>query len=262
MILGRFRLDGQVAVVTGAGRGIGRAIALALGEAGATVVCAARTTVEIERTAATIAASGGHGSIAPTDVTSPVARDALIAKTLAEHGGIDVLVNVAGGSPPRVALATDDAALEEAFRFNCGSAFALSRAAAPHMLARGRGSIVNISSAMSHVVDSGFVAYGAAKAALDHLTRLLGYEWAPKIRVNAIAVGAVETDALTPFLAMDGLRAAMEAKTPMARIGQPEDIAAMALFLASPAADWITGKVFEVDGGAPGSTWPLRIPGY
>jgi 7-alpha-hydroxysteroid dehydrogenase len=129
------------------------------------------------------------------------------------------------------------------------------------MVKNGTGAVANISSAMSHLVDVGFVAYGTAKAALCHMTRLLAHEWAPKIRVNAIAVGATVTDALGPFLAAaEGLREKMEAMTPMARLGEPEDIALAVLYLASPASDWVTGKVFEVDGGTIASNWPFKMP--
>ncbi len=113
---------------------------------------------------------------------------------------------------------------------------------------------------MSHLVDSGFVAYGTSKAALNHMTRLLAYEWAPKIRVNAIAAGATMTDALEAFVNMGDLIQQMEALTPLGRLAQPEDIAAAALFLSSPAGSWITGKVLEVDGGTIATNWPIKIP--
>jgi NADH-quinone oxidoreductase subunit B len=157
-----------------------------------------------------------------------------------------------------IALATDDATLEAAFHFNVTSAFHLARALAPALAARG-GSIVNISSAMSHRVDSGFVAYGAAKAALDHLTRLLAHEWAPKIRVNAVAAGATRTEALSFVTAMPELEAGMVEKTPLARLGEAEDIAAAVLFFASPASGYVTGQVLAVDGGAPTSVWPMPM---
>ena len=122
--------------------------------------------------------------------------------------------------------------------------------------------MLNISSALSHLIEKPFVAYGTAKAALNHMTRLLAYEFAPRIRVNAIAVGSVETDALSPFLkARPDLKTKMEEMTPMKRIGTPEDIAAAALYLTSPAASWVTGKVFEVDGGTFTSNWPLDLSG-
>ena len=105
----------------------------------------------------------------------------------------------------------------------------------------------------------GFVAYTTAKAALAHMTKVLGAEFAPKVRVNAIAVGAVETSALVPFLTED-LKTAMVKLHPMGRLGQVEDIAACALYLASPAASWVTGKLFEVDGGADSHTWPFDPP--
>src|SRR5690606_3038720 len=124
-----------------------------------------------------------------------------------------------------------------------------ARACAPH-LAKSAGSIVNVSSAMSHRVDSGFVAYGTAKAALDHLTRLLAHEWAPKIRVNAIAVGATRTEALAFVTQMPGIEDGMVARTPMGRLGEPDDIALAAVYLASPASAWVTGQVLAVDGGA------------
>ena len=256
-------LEGRVAIVTGAGRGIGRGIALALGEVGAKVVCAARTKAQVDAVAAELEAGGGASLAAVCDVNEAEQLRALVDHTLERFERIDVLINNAGGTAPLIALQTSDEVLEQAFHFNCTSAFALSRLCIPHMLDKDGGSIVNISSAMSHLVDSGFVAYGTAKAALNHMTRLLACEFAPRVRVNALAVGAVSTDALALLLSMGGdIEEQMVARTPMGRIGTTEDVALAALYLATPASDWVTGKVFEIDGGAVDSTWPLKIKGY
>jgi 7-alpha-hydroxysteroid dehydrogenase len=261
MILDRFRLTDKVAVVTGAGRGIGRAIAVAFAEAGAHVTCAARTAVQIEEVAGRIRALGRRALAVPCDVNVGAQISAVVERTLAELGRIDVLVNNAGGFPPSPALEQTEDGFEMAFHFNVTSAFQLSRLAIPHMIEVG-GAIVNISSGLAHLVESGFVAYGTSKAALSHMTRLLAFEFAPHVRVNALEVGATETDALVPFLASGDLRAQMEALTPMARLGTPEDIAAAALYLASPAASWVTGKIFEIDGGTIASNWPLKIAAF
>jgi 7-alpha-hydroxysteroid dehydrogenase len=111
------------------------------------------------------------------------------------------------------------------------------------------------------MVEPGFVAYGTAKAALSHMTRMLACEFAPYVRVNALAVGATLTDALAPFLdAAEDLRKQMVALTPMGRLGEPEDIALAVLYLASPASSWVTGKIFEIDGGTVASNWPFKMP--
>lgn len=261
MILDSFRMTDQVALVTGGSRGIGRAVAIAFAEAGADVVVAARRADVLDEVTREIRARGRRALAVPTDVTVAAQLDALLDRTLEAFGRLDVLVNNAGGYPPTIALAVTDEEFEAAFRFNVTAPLHLSRKAAPHLARDGRGSIVNISSAMSHLVDTGFVAYGSSKAALDHMTRLLAHEWAPKVRVNAVAAGATITDALEAFVSMDDLKARMEAMTPMARLGAPEDIAAAVLFLASPAASWVTGKVLEVDGGTVASNWPYKIPG-
>ncbi|MEM1033512.1 MAG: glucose 1-dehydrogenase [Myxococcota bacterium] len=261
MLLDRFRLEDKVVVVTGGGRGIGRGIALGFGEAGAKVVVAARRRHTLDEVVSALAERGADGLAVPTDVNEPEALDALVAQTLERFGHIDILVNNAGGTPPLIALQTSDETFAQAFHFNVTTAFSLSRRVIPHLLERG-GCILNISSAMSHLVDSGFVSYGTAKAALNHLTRLLAAEFAPKVRVNALAVGAVVTDALEAVTQMASLREAMIDKTPMSRLGTVDDVAAVALLLCSDAGSWVTGKVYEVDGGAVDSTWPMKIPGY
>jgi 7-alpha-hydroxysteroid dehydrogenase len=249
VILDDFRLDGTVAVVTGAGKGIGAGTARALAEAGAAVVCAARTEADVEAVAADVRAAGGHALAVPTDVTDPEQRARLVDTTAAELGRLDVLVNNAGGWNPRPLLETSEAALEAAFRFNVTSAFALTKLAVPHLAAHGRGSVVNISSRAASMVQPCFTAYAAAKAALSMLTRAMAPELAPKVRVNAIEVGGVETDALAHVLTDASVRERLERNTPMQRVGRTEDIAACVLYLASPAAAWVTGKVFEIDGG-------------
>jgi 7-alpha-hydroxysteroid dehydrogenase len=196
----------------------------------------------------------------PTDVTVGSQLDALVRTTLADVGRIDVVVNVAGGTPPTAALGVTNDEFLDAFKFNVGAAFHLSRSAAPHMAKVGGGAIVNISSALSHRVESGFVAYGTTKTALNHMTRLLAYEWAPKIRVNAVAAGATRTEALEAVLPIEGVEQEMAARTPLGRIGEPNDIALAALYLASPASSFVTGQIIEVDGGAPASVWPIPIP--
>jgi len=259
-MLDRFRMDGKVAIVTGAGRGIGAATALGLAEAGADVVLAARTAEQLEAVAEQARAHGGRALAVPTDVVENDQLVALVDRTMADLGRIDVVVNNAGGTTPRPFLDTSPGFLERAFHFNTTTAFVLSKAAVPHMLEQGSGAIVNISSAIGRLRDRGFVAYGTAKAALTHMTRLMAADLAPKVRVNAIAVGSVATSALETVLTDDGLRTQMVEGTPLKRLGEPDDIALCALYLASSASSFVTGKLFEVDGGLEEANLALGLP--
>ena len=197
MILDRFKVTDKVAIVTGAGRGIGRGIALALAEAGADVVCAARSIDQLEDTASEIRGRGRRCLVVPTDVTERPQLEALVEAAMGEFGRIDILVNNAGGWPPQPLLRTSEKAFEQAFRFNVTSAFLMTRFAVPHMVeTAGAGAIVNISSRAGSMVQAGFTSYGTSKAALSFMTKMMAPELAPKVRVNAIEVGGVETDAL------------------------------------------------------------------
>ena len=260
MLMDRFRLDGQVALVTGSGRGIGRGCALAFAEQGAHIVCSARTQEQIADTAAQARAHGVDALAQTADVSDPDQLDALVKAAVDRFGRLDILVNNAGGSPPSPALSTSDAMFNKSFQFNVTTAFSLTRRVVPEMLKHGGGSIVNISSAAARMPQKAFAAYGTAKAALSFLTKQLGQEFAPRVRVNAIEVGSVATSALLPFLD-DSTREKMEALTPMKRLGEVEDIALAALYLASPASSWVTGKTFEVDGGTETTNWPFEMPG-
>ena len=249
-LLDKFRLDGQVAVITGAGKGIGASIARAFAEAGADVVIGARTEADLARVAQEVSALGRRALAVPTNVMEPVQLQQLVDRARAEFGRIDILVNNAGGFPPKPIAQTTVKEFEYAFRFNVSSAFELSRLCAPLMVeTAGGGAILNISSIAGHKPAPWFSAYGTAKSALSMLTRELAQEFAPKVRVNAISVGGIATDALAVVLTNDELRAQFEANTPMGRAGTVEDIAACALYLASPAGGWVTGKIFQVDGG-------------
>lgn len=260
MLLDRFSLNDKVAIVTGAGRGIGAGCALAFAEAGADVVIAARTKEQLEDVANQAADRGRRALGVPCDVSDLANLELIVDQALNEFGRIDVVVNNAGGAMPQPFLDTSEKALEGAFHFNVTTAFTLSKLAVPHMLARDGGSIVNISSAMGRLTDRGYAAYGTAKGALSHLTRLMASDLAPRIRVNGIAVGSVATSALEIVLTNDDLRNEMVAKTPLRRLGETDDIAIAALYLASPASSFVTGKVLEVDGGIEYPNLALNLP--
>ena len=248
-ILDRFRLDQQVALVTGSGRGIGAATALAYADAGADVVLSARTVSQLEETAEKIRAKGRRALVVPCDVLEASARAELVDRAIAEFGRLDILVNNAGGwgPEPTLSLSLDD--FEACFRFNVSTALAMTQLAVPRIVeTAGKGAVVNISSVAGKFNQPAFAAYGTAKAALTFLTGNLAQDFAPKIRVNAIAVGSILTDALANFM-NDDLEAQMVSKTPMGCIGEPDDIAACALFLASPAAKYVTGETYGVNGG-------------
>jgi 7-alpha-hydroxysteroid dehydrogenase len=251
MILDRFLLTDQVAIVTGAGRGIGAASALALAEAGADVLIAARTEEQLKEVAKSIEATGRRCHVVAGDLSDIEIMASLATIANEEFGRVDVLVNNMGGTMPRPLLDTSPRFLEEAFHFNVGAGHALVRAAVPLMLAGDDpgGSIVNISSVMGHVSARGYLAYGTVKGALEQYTRLASRDLAPRIRVNAIAVGSTATSALDIVLQSDELRTTMEESTPLKRIGDTTDIAAAVLFLASSAGSYVTGKVLGVDGG-------------
>jgi 7-alpha-hydroxysteroid dehydrogenase len=259
VILDRFRLDDRVAVVTGAGRGIGAACALAFAEAGADVAIAARTEEQLDQVSSQVRDRGRRALVVPCDVSDTANLTPLVEATMAEYGRLDIVVNNAGGSMPAPFLDTSEKAFEGAFHFNVTTAFALTKAATPHLLAAG-GAVVNISSAMGRLRDRGYVAYGTAKAALSHMTRLLAADLAPRVRVNAIAVGSVATSALEVVLTDDALREEMVVGTPLRRLGEPDDIALAALYLVSPAGSFVTGKVLEVDGGIEYPNLDLRLP--
>lgn len=260
MILDRFRLADRAAVITGAGRGIGAACALALAQAGCDVVISARTEDQLLEVAKGVEATGRRAVAVPADLSDLDAVSALAGTARDAYGRLDIVVNNVGGTIPRPFLDTSPRFLEEAFHFNVSTAHALTRAAVPVMLENGGGSVVSISSAMGRVQGRGFLAYGTAKAALAHYTRLAASDLAPRIRVNAIAVGSVATSALEIVLTDEALRAKMEQATPLGRIGDPADIAAGVVYLCSDAGGYVTGKVLEVDGGLDHPNLDLGLP--
>lgn len=261
MILDRFRLDDRVAVVTGAGRGLGAAMAVAFAEAGADVLISARTKAQLEEVAAQIAATGRRAHVVAADLAHPEATAELAGAAVEAFGKLDIVVNNVGGTMPGPLLNTSAKEMRDAFTFNVGTAHALTTAAVPLMLKHsGGGSIINITSTMGRLAGRGFAAYGTAKAALAHYTRLAALDLAPRIRVNAIAPGSILTSALDVVASNDELRTPMEQATPLRRLGEPADIAAAAVYLASPAGSYLTGKVLEVDGGLTRPNLDMPIP--
>lgn len=243
-----FSLTGQVAIVTGAGKGIGRATAYLLAQAGADIALCARTAADLDSLAAEIRALGRQALVLVGDISDAAVQDALVTRTVAELGKVTILVNNAGGAGPNNPLKMGAEELARVLTWNVVPAYALIQKVAPLMRISGGGAVVNISSVVARYAQKGFSAYGAAKAALNQLTRNLAQDFGPGVRINAIEPGTIETEALAPFLTPER-RERMEKTTPLGRLGLPDDIAAAVLFLVSPASSWISGKVLGVDGG-------------
>jgi len=245
-----FRLDGDVAVVTGAGRGIGEGIARVLAGAGASVVCAARRVAEIEKVADEIRAAGGRAIAVATDVTQPTALNALADQAVSAFGRLDIWVNNAGGSPiqkPMIELPVEE--WDATIALNLSAIFHSVRAAMRHMAEGGR--IVNISSIAAEDVFKGSGHYSAAKAGVNMLTRTLAHELGPKVRVNAVLPGFVPTEVMMAAMnighnELPDLQKMLN--LPAGRLGLPEDLGAAVLYLCSPAAQWVTGQCIRVAG--------------
>ncbi len=248
---GLFDLSDDVAVVTGAGRGIGEGIANTLAEAGAAVVCAARRGDEVEAVAAGIRARGGRAIALATDVTDNDAVEALAQKAISEFGHLDIWINNAGGSPIQTPLTELDAKEWDAtMRLNLTAIWVCTNTAARLMREGGR--IVNISSraAVSTVMGSGH--YAAAKAGVNSLTVTYAKELGPRIRVNCIMPGAVPTEIMMKAMRLEEKDLPMLEKRirlPMRRLGTPEDLGQAVLYFVSPASSWVTGQILSVDGG-------------
>lgn len=259
MILDLFRLDGKVAIVTAAGRGIGAGIAKAYAEVGADVVIGARSEDQLAEVAAYVESLGRKAVVVPGDLGSREGMAKLVDAAVSELGGIDIVVNNAGGTMPQAFMDTTEKAFDQALRWNVTTAFNLTQLAVPHMVERGSGSVINITSVAGSFGDRGFAAYGTAKGALLKLTRHMAQDLAPKIRVNSISPGSIATSALDMVLQMPELERAMIDATPLGRLGTVEDIAAAAVYLSSEAGAYVTGRDIRVDGGIEGSNLEMGI---
>jgi NAD(P)-dependent dehydrogenase (short-subunit alcohol dehydrogenase family) len=249
-VLDTFRLDDQVAVVTGGNRGLGKAFALALGQAGASVAILARDTAMTASALAELAEQGvtAHGFAA--DVTQRSEVDRALEQVVSALGGVNVLVNNAGTCIHRPALEVTEDEFDDVMRVNVRGVWNCSQAFGAHMAADGGGSIVNIGSISAHIVNrpQWQPAYNASKAAVHHLTRSLAAEWAPLgIRVNAVAPGYVKTE-MAPVDQPQFRRHWIE-DVPMQRYATPEEIAPTVVYLASQASAFMTGSIIVIDGG-------------
>lgn len=245
-----YNLKGMVAIITGAGAGIGKASALMLARAGANIVCADLNKVDADNTAIEARDEGVKAIGVKCDVTSIQDLEAVVKATIKEFGKINILVNNAGGGGGgrEKFLELTPEYLQKIYNLNVFSIFNLSRLCAPHMIASEYGSIVNISSMSSIMQSHNMSVYGSSKAAVNQLTKYMAVDLGPIIRVNAIAPGAIKTHALATVLTPE-LEEIMLKKTPMKVLGEADDIAMAVFFLASPLSKWITGQILPVNGG-------------
>jgi 3-oxoacyl-[acyl-carrier protein] reductase len=256
-----FDLTGRVAVVTGAGRGLGRAISARLAEAGATVVCADIDDVSAAETAAQIQRAGDRASAVQLDVTRKSDVDALVERVVSEHGHLDVMVNNAGIIVDGLVLDTSEDDLDRVHAVNFKGVFFGCQAAGRAMVAQGSGSIINLASGAIDIPTPSLVCYSTAKAAVAQLSRTLAMELAPhRVRVNAIAPGWIDTpmnerharrsDGTLDESQHAAYREQRAKLSPMNMAGEPDDIAFAALYLAAPAAKFVTGIVMRPNGGS------------
>lgn len=244
-------LEGKVALVTGASRGIGRAVALAFAGSGADIVPAARSEIHLESVAAEARALGRRASPVTCDVTDANQIAACVEGAVAAFGRIDILVNNAGGAGfIAPVLDTRDEWWRTAIDLNLNSVFAFCKAVGRHMLKNGRGSVINVASTAGLHATPNRAFYGAAKAAVIHLSRTLAAEWGKSgVRVNALCPGWVKTDLTRPLWANNSAASATIGNVPLGRWGDPSDIAPAAVWLASDASAYVSGAVVTVDGG-------------
>jgi NAD(P)-dependent dehydrogenase (short-subunit alcohol dehydrogenase family) len=249
--MGEFSLGGRVALVTGASRGIGRAIALRLASAGARVVICSRKAEGVQAVAEEIAAAGGQALAVPAHVGRTDDVVALVARAREAYGRLDVVVNNAATNPHFGPILTaDEGQWDKILDTNLKSIFRVCKAVVPHMEAQGGGKIINIVSIAGMRPSPGMGIYGISKAGAIMLTQTLAMELGPaNIQVNAIAPGLIKTQFSQALWQTEPLATAILNRIPLGRFGEPEDVAGLALFLASPASDYISGAVFLVDGG-------------
>ncbi len=243
-----FELEGQIAVVTGAGAGIGRSLAKTFAGAGASVVVSDLHAEAAHAVAQEIEKEGGKAVGVPCNVTEEEDRETAIKTAVDRFGGLTILVNNAGGGGPKpFEMPMKD--FRWAFELNVFALFRMTQMAVPHMEAAGGGAVLNISSMAGDNKNDHMASYASSKAAVSHLTRNIAFDLGPrKIRVNGIAPGAIRTDALKSVLTPE-IEAKMLRRTPIKRLGEPDDIAYAALFLCAPASSWISGQILTVSGG-------------
>ena len=243
-------LSKKVAIVTGASRGIGKAIALQFADAGADVVCASRTVADLEAVAAEIRAKGRRALVVPTNATKKSDVDNMVAETMKEFGTVDIMVNNAGNSLPVPLMKMREDGWDKIINTHLKGCFLGAQAAGNIMIKNKKGNIINVASMYASLVNPYDGAYSTAKGAIVQLTRVMAFETAKyNVRCNAVAPGWVKTDMIKPVWSNPEILKKWEAPIPMHRMAEPEEIASVALFLASDAASYVTGATIYVDGG-------------